>query len=203
MWTGIAQFIIKFRMSLIGVILAITAFMGYHATRVQMSYDLNRTVPLDDPEMVFLQKFKEQFGEDGNIIAVGMRDSAIYKIENFNRFRELNKQIKTISGVNNVLSLPEVKIIRKDTANTRFYLDALFPKEISSQQQLDSLMGALRNQKFYMGQLVNKTNGATMMLISITKEVMNSEKRIAMTNELVAFGKEFTTATGIELRYAG
>lgn len=190
-------------MSLIGVILAITVFMGYHATRVQMSYDLNRTVPLDDPEMVFLQKFKEQFGEDGNIIAVGMRDSAIYKIENFNRFRELNKQIKTISGVNNVLSLPEVKIIRKDTANTRFYLDALFPKEISSQQQLDSLMGALRNQKFYMGQLVNKTNGATMMLISITKEVMNSEKRIAMTNELVAFGKDFTKATGIELRYAG
>lgn len=190
-------------MSLIGVILAITAFMGYHATRVQMSYDLNRTVPLDDPEMVFLQKFKEQFGEDGNIIAVGMRDSAIYKIENFNRFRELNKQIKTISGVNNVLSLPEVKIIRKDTAHTRFYLDALFPKEISSQTQLDSLMSALRNQKFYMGQLVNETNGATMMLISISKEVMNSERRIAMTNDLVAFGKEFTKATGIELRYAG
>lgn len=190
-------------MSLIAVILAITVFMGYHATRVQMSYDLNRTVPLDDPEMVFLQKFKEQFGEDGNIIAVGMRDSAIYKIENFNHFRELNKQIKTISGVNNVLSLPEVKIIRKDTANTRFYLDALFPRDVSSQTQLDSLLGALRNQKFYMGQLVNEGNGSTMMLISITKEVMNSEKRIAMTNELVAFGKEFTTATGIELRYAG
>ena len=203
MWTRIAQFIIKFRLALIGVILAITAVMGYYATKVEMSYDLNRTVPLDDPEMVFLQKFKAQFGEDGNIIAVGLRDSSIYKLENFNRFRELNKQIKTISGVNNVLSLPEVKIIRKDTANTRFYLAALFRKDISSQQQLDSLMGALRNQKFYMGQLVNTTNGATMMLISITKEVMNSEKRIAMTNELVAFGKEFTTATGIELRYAG
>lgn len=203
MWTRIAQFIIKFRVTLIGIILLITVFMGYYATKVQMSYDLARTVPLDDPEMIFLQKFKQQFGEDGNIIAVGLRDSAIYSLQNFNRFRELNKSIKEISGVNNVLSLPEVKIIRKDTARTRFVLDAHFPKIIVSQLQLDSLMGAIRNQKFYMGQIVNQENGATMMLISIQKEVMNSDKRIAMTNALVEQGNSFTKDTGIQLHYAG
>jgi uncharacterized protein len=203
MWTRIAQFIIKFRLTLIGIILLITVFMGYHATKVQMSYDLARTVPLDDPEMVFLQKFKAQFGEDGNIIAVGLRDSAIYTLDNFNRFRELNKAIREIPGVNNLLSLPEVKIIRKDTANTRFYLDGHYPKQIKDQAQLDSLMGAIRNQKFYMGQIVNQENGATMMLVSITKEVMNSSKRIAMTKALVELGDQFTKDTGIQLRYAG
>lgn len=203
MWTRIAQFIIKFRLTLIGIILLITLFMGYHATKVQMSYDLARTVPLDDPEMVFLQKFKAQFGEDGNIIAVGLRDSAIYTLDNFNRFRELNKAIREIPGVNNLLSLPEVKIIRKDTANTRFYLDGHYPKQIKDQAQLDSLMGAIRNQKFYMGQIVNQENGATMMLVSITKEVMNSSKRIAMTKALVELGDQFTKDTGIQLRYAG
>ncbi len=203
MWTRIAKLIIRFRLALIGVILLITAFMGYHATKVQMSYDLARTVPLNDPEMVFLQKFKKQFGEDGNIIAVGLRDSSIFELAKFNRFRQLNKDIKAIAGVNNVLSLPEIKIIRKDTANTRFYLDGLFPKEISSQEQLDSLLGAMRNQKFYMGQIVNAENGSTMMLVSITKEVMNSEKRIAMTQALSKLGEAFTQETGIELRYAG
>ncbi|MCX8489511.1 MAG: efflux RND transporter permease subunit, partial [Cyclobacteriaceae bacterium] len=203
MWTRIAQFIIKLRITLIGFILLITLFMAYHATKVQMSYDLARTVPLDDPEMVFLQKFKAQFGEDGNIIAVGLRDSAIYALDNFNRFRELNKAIREIPGVNNLLSLPDVKIIRKDTANTRFYLDGHYPKQIKDQAQLDSLMGAIRNQKFYMGQIVNQENGATMMLISITKEVMNSSKRIAMTKALVELGTQFTKDTGIELRYAG
>jgi uncharacterized protein len=203
MWTRIAQLIIKFRLTLIGVILLITVFMGYHATKVQMSYDLARTVPLDDPEMVFLQKFKQQFGEDGNIIAVGLRDSAIYSLKNFNRFRELNRVIREIPGVNNLLSLPEVKIIRKDTANTRFFLDGHYPKQIKDQAQLDSLMGAIRNQKFYMGQIVNEKNGATMMLISITKEVMNSSKRIAMTKALVELGTAFTKDTGIGLRYAG
>lgn len=203
MWTRLAQFIIRFRLPLIGVILAITVVMGYYATKVEMSYDPGRTVPEDDPEMVFLQKFKQQFGEDGNIIAVGLRDSGIFQLKNFNRFRELNKQIKNIEGVNNLLSMPEVKIIRKDTANVRFYLDALFPKDVRTQTQLDSLLGALRNQKFYMGQLVNELNGATMMLISVQKEVMNSEKRIALTKALTDFGDSFSKDTNIKLRYAG
>lgn len=203
MWDKVAQFIIRFRLALIVLIVLVTAVMGYFATKVEMSYDLARTVPADDPEMVFLQTFKKQFGEDANIIAVGCKDSSVYTLQKFNRFRELSKQIKAIAGVNNVLSLPEVKIVRKDTAKTRFFLDALFPKEVGSQQELDSLMGALRNQKFYMGQLVNEKNGATMMLVSVQKEVMNSEKRISLTNSLVTVGTAFTKDTGIELRYAG
>jgi predicted RND superfamily exporter protein len=203
MWDKIASFIIRFRLLLIVVICLITVVMGYYATKVEMSYDLARTVPADDPEMIFLQQFKKQFGEDANIIGIGLQDSAIYSLQNFNRFRELNKSIKSIAGVNNVLSLTELKIIRKDTAHTRFQLDALFPKEVGSQHELDSLMNVLRTQKFYMGQLVNERNGATMMLISVQKEIMNSAKRVELTNELGKVGDAFSKSTGIKLHYAG
>src|SRR5882724_4577702 len=188
MWDKVAAFIIRFRLPLIILIGLVTAVMGYYASKVEMSYDLARTVPADDPEMIFLQEFKKQFGEDANIIGLGVQDSSIYTLEKFNRFRELNKAIKNIPGVNNVLSLPEVKIIRKDTANKKFKLDPLFPKEVGSQEQLDSLMTVLRGQKFYMGQLVSEKNGATMMLISVQKEVMNSAKRVELTKQLVEAG---------------
>src|SRR5882762_7323082 len=112
MWDKIASFIIRFRLLLIVLICLVTGVMGYFATKVEMSYDLARTVPADDPEMIFLQQFKKQFGEDANIIGLGIQDSSIYTLEKFNRFRELNKAIKKIPGINNVLSLPEVKIIR-------------------------------------------------------------------------------------------
>lgn len=203
MWDKIASFIIRFRLPLIILILLITVAMGFYASKVEMSYDLARTVPANDPEMIFLQKFKKQFGEDANIIGVAVQDSSVYTLQKFNHFRALNKAIKKINGVNNVLSLTELKIIRKDTAHTRFHLDALFPKEVASQQELDSLMGALRKQRFYMGQLVNERNGATMMLISVNKEIMNSSKRIKLTEDLVKAGDEFSKATGIQLHYAG
>lgn len=203
MWTKVAQFIIRFRLPLTLVIGVITVFMGFKAMRVEMSYDFARTVPLDDPEMVFLNKFKEQFGEDGNIIAVGVRDSAIYQVGNFSEFKKLGDSIKAIPGVNNVLSLPQIKIILKDTAKDRFRMSDLFPKEIPSQEHLDSLMAIMRNQMFYMGQIVNTSNGATMMLVSVNKEVMNSSKRVGMVNSLVQAGDAFSKKTGIQLHYAG
>ncbi len=203
MWDKIAAFIIRFRLPLIVIILLITVVMGYFASKVEMSYDLARTVPADDPEMVFLQQFKKQFGEDANIIGVGVKDSSIYLLQNFNRFRELNKTIKGIRGVNNLLSLTELKIIRKDTAHTRFRFDAIFPKEVKSQHELDSLLGVLRTQRPYMGILLNESNGATMMVISVQKEIMNSAKRVELTNELVKAGDAFSKSTGIKLHYGG
>ena len=203
MWTSVAKLIIRFRLPLILVISAITVFMGIKASKVEMSYDFARTVPQDDPDMLFLNKFKEQFGEDGNIIAVGLKDSSIYQLDKFEKFRSLGDKIRAIPGINNVLGLPQIKLILKDTANKRFYLTDLFKGEISTQNKLDSLMGVMRNQKTYMGQIVNPANGATMLLVSVNKEVINSSKRVEMTDALVAAGSEFSKNTGIELRYAG
>jgi len=203
MWDKIAAFIIRFRLPLIALILLITLVMGYFASKVEMSYDLARTVPPNDPENIFLQQFKKQFGEDANVIGVAIKDSSVYSLQNFNRFRELNKAFKNIPGVNNVFSLPEVQIIRKDTAHTRFRVDALFPKAVGSQHELDSLMVILRTQKFYLGQLVNEKNGATVMLVFVKKEIMNSEKRVQLTESLIKAGDNFSKSTGIQLHYAG
>jgi uncharacterized protein len=203
MWNKLAQSIIQFRLPLTIVIMLITMGMGYYATKVEMSYDFARTVPLNDPEMIFLNAFKAQFGEDGNVVAVGLKDSAIYRAENFEKFRQFNEQVKAIPGVNSVLSLPTIKMIRKDTAQARFMLVDLFPKQEVAQPVLDSLMRLFANQKFYMGQLVNESNGATMMIVSVNKDYLNSSKRIEVTDGLVKAGTEFTNATGITLRYAG
>ncbi len=203
MWTKTAQFIIRFRLPLTLVIGLITVVMGYYASQVEMSYDFARTVPPNDPEMLFLNKFKEQFGEDGNMMAIGVKDSTIYKLENFLKLRKFSNDIKKIDGVSEVLSLPLMRIILKDTAAKKFYLEPLFPEEIQSQQQLDSLLSVARDQKFYMGQLVNLDNGATLLLAPMKKEFANSARRMDVTNALIKAGTEFSEQTGIKIHYAG
>jgi uncharacterized protein len=203
MWNKLANFIIKFKLLLLLVIAAITVVMGYYASKVEMSYEFARTVPLNDPDMVYFQQFKKQFGEDGNVMAIGVKDSSIYQVENFKKFKKFSIKLKEIEGIGEVLSLPLLKVILKDTVNNKFYLSPLFPDSLSSQGQLDSLLGVARGQKFYMGQLVNVSNGATMILVPMKKEYANSAKREKVTNTLVEYGAEFTQATGVELHYAG
>ena len=203
MWSNIADFVIKYRLALIVAISLITAFMGYHASRVEMSYDFARAVPLDDPDMIDLNKFRAQFGEDGNLIAVAVKDSALYQLKNFEAYRLFTDDIKRIPGVKQALSLPFLPLIQKDTANTRFYTQRLFPDTITSQGQLDSLLQVALDQKIYSNLLLNPKNGAAMMIVSVPKEVMNSSRREVVVDGLQEAGQKFQRDTNIEVHYAG
>jgi predicted RND superfamily exporter protein len=203
MWNKVADVIIKYRLWFIILIGLITIYMGYHASKVQMSYDPGQTVPLDDPDMVELLKFRQQFGEDGNVIALGVKDSALYQLKNFQAYQELTEKIKTIPGVKQALSLPTLPIILKDTANARFYSERIFPDSLDSQGQLDSLLGVARDQKIYTNLLLNTSNGAAMMVVFVPKEVMNSVRREGVAQSLQEAGTDFEKQTSIEVHYAG
>lgn len=177
--------------------------MANQARQVKWSYDLANVVPEDDPEMIGFQKFKEMFGEDANIIALGIKDSAIYKVDNFRKLLYLSDELSTLKGVNNVLSFPSIQRLVKDTENKKFDLENIFESIPDDQHSLDSLVKLATAQKFYDGQLINHENGAMLILISIDKEVLNSSKRVLITEDVIMLGNLFTQDSGIELHYAG
>ena len=181
MWTKIAHFSLKNRLFVIISLGLITIFLGYESQNLSMSYELAKTVPANDPDMVQFQNFRQQFGEDGNFVAVGMLDSSIYTPEKFYKLSLLCEEISKIEGVNEVLSLPRLKKLVKDTENKRFYLDDVFHEIPRDQHTLDSMLNEIRNIKFYSGQLYNEKNGATLILITLDKSVVNSKKRIKIT----------------------
>jgi predicted RND superfamily exporter protein len=65
------------------------------------------------------------------------------------------------------------------------------------------LLTTALNQKIYQGQLVNTDNGATMAIVSVNKDVMNSALREELTASLLKEGEAFERKTGIALHYAG
>lgn len=204
MWNKLSHIIIKQRLLLVAILVAITAFMGYHARFAEMSFEFAKTVPADDPDMIEFQNFKSLFGEDGNLVALGILDSTVYETDNFKSLYKLSKELDTLAGVNSVLSLPLIQLLEKDTANNKFLLKPIFANGIPEDRiVLDSLMEESLNQKFYSGQLVNESNGATLVLISIQREVLNSPKRLELTQKIIDHGEAFEKETGIKLHYAG
>ena len=183
--------------------MVITAFMGYKAKDVEMSYDFAKTVPSDDPDMMVFQEFKNLFGEDGNLVAIGIKDSAVYQAENFAQLRSLSKALNELEGVNEVVSLPLIQRLEKNTEEKKFELVPVFKKSNYDQKELDSLLQVAFDQKFYSGRLINRQNGATLILISINKDYLNSAKRLSLTDDIVANGDKFSENTGIEIHYAG
>lgn len=177
--------------------------MGYHARNVEMSYNLSSTVPTDDPDMIEFLEFKNLFGEDGNLMALGLKDSSVYTAEKFELLREMSNELNNLEGVNNVVSLPLIKRLKKDTAQRKFVLEPVFTGTPSSINEFDSLLQVALDQRFYTGRLVNPENGATVLLLSINKDVLNSSDRLALTRDIQKIGAEFNKKTDIKLHYAG
>ena len=125
MWGKLSNIIIKHKLVLLLVLGVITMFMAYQARNITMSYELAKIVPPDDPDMIEFAEFKSLFGEDGNILALAIKDSAIYKVENFRRFKYLSEELMTLKGVTQVISLPTMKKMVKNLVHIK-----KFPSQI-------------------------------------------------------------------------
>ena len=181
----------------------ITLFMGYKAQDIEWSYDMANIVPEDDPEQQFFKEFRQTFGEDGNIMAIGVLDTEVYKVQNFQKLKFLTNELERINGVKNVLGLPNLKTLQKNTEKRRFDLVPAFPEIPQDQETLDSMLNEVKKLKFYSGQLVNEENGATLILVTVDKEILNSDRRDTMIEDIMRAGQQYSENTGIDVYFAG
>ena len=203
MWERLAYFIIRFRLSLIVLLAGITVFMAWKAKDVEMTYDFAQVVSQKDPDMIYFQDFKKRFGEDGNVLVMGLQDSSIYKLGNFNELRALTDTLTKVEGVNGVLSVTKLLSLKFDTTSNSFQATPIFATAPRSQAELDSLMRAANRVELYKGQLISPTTGATLLALTMDPKYLNSSKRQAVMNNILGYSTQFEKKTGIKLHYAG
>ena len=198
----LSNFIINNRNIFLVLILSYTLFMGYMSQFVKFNYDFSQTVPDTDEDMMYYNDFKKTFGEDGNVFAVGLKDSSIFNIEKFTLYKDYIKSLESIEGVNGVLGLPTLQILEKNKENKNFTFKELFSPFPTSQKHLDSILSIAKNQKFYDNKITNQDNALTL-LITINKKVLNSKKRDDLMKSLIIKSSLFESESNIKLHYAG
>lgn len=187
-------------MILLGIL---TVFMGYQARKSEMSFQFAELIPKTHQEMKYFDDFKKTFGADANVMAIGLKDSSIFHFQKFQAYQQLAKELKKIDGINNVLALPTVQHLVKNKRKRIFEFKPLFPDTLKNQEELDKQLVIFEQLKFYEHQLVNVENGATILLISIKAEYVDSQKRQIIVHAIQKLSKEFSNKSQIEIHYAG
>lgn len=203
MWGNLARFILRFRWLLLGILLAVTAFLGYHASKVQMSYEFTRAIPTDNPKYQSYQAFRQQFGEDGNLLVIGVQTDQLFIEKIFNDYTTLAADLKKVEAVEDVLSVPAASNLLRDAAAEKLNASLIFPPGHLSQATIDSSASIFRSLKFYQGLLYNPATNTYMMAIRINKEVLNSKKRNDVVAKIVEVGDAFGAKHSLEMHYSG
>ncbi|MBC7555034.1 MAG: MMPL family transporter [Taibaiella sp.] len=201
MWHKIAAFIIKYRILLLIILLADTAIMGYYASQVKLSYDFTSAVPTDNQKYIEYQQFRKQFGEDGNLMVIGVKTSSFFDPAFFNDYAALVKKIAKVDAVENVLSIPGAITLVKDTVSQKLKVVPIAGNPPFS--NVDSIKETFLNLPFYKGFLYNPDTKAYLMAIRIQKDVLNSKGRADVINSIVALGNEFGKKNNTEMHFSG
>jgi uncharacterized protein len=203
MWQRLGEWVLKNRVILIIVLFAVTGVMGYYASKVQLSYEFSKAIPTDNPKYQDYQAFKQRFGEDGNLLVLGVETDRFYDLKNFQALVQLHKDLKTVTGVENVLSIPEaINLVKNDTTNS-LVATRIFPAQITSQQQLDTGRKVFENLPFYKGLLYSPDTHSYLTGVNVNREIMNSKRRSKLVADIMLQVNKYEKATGLKVHESG
>ena len=56
---------------------------------MELSYDFSRAIPINNPKYKAYQEFRKKFGEDGNLLVIGIQTDKLFQEKIFNSYATL------------------------------------------------------------------------------------------------------------------
>ena len=203
MWQRLAKFVLRNRLILLLLLFLATAVMAFFASKIKMSYEFSKAIPVNNPKYQDYLSFKEKFGDDGNVLVIGVKTDQFFKLKNFKAFSELNQQLKSVPYVETVLSVANAVDLLKDTAQQKLNAIPVFPKNPESQTEIDSSLKVFYSLPFYRSLLYNPSTSAYLILVRINKEILNSKGRTKVIDDIIDKTKNYTAQTNIPTHISG
>ncbi len=184
-------------------LLAVTAIMGYFASKVQMSYEFSRSIPTDNPKYQQYLSFKSRFGDDGTMLVIGVNDPQFYRLDHFESYRRMLKTIKAVSAVHSILSVPAAVNLRKNDSTEKLLAEPLFPDSIKTQAAIDSSRTVFQSLFFYRRLLFDPAKQAYLAAVTVDAKVLNSKNRTGVIKEITDAIGVYEKETGVQSHVSG
>jgi len=177
--------------------------MGYMATKVRLQYENTSILPSTDSTNILYKSFIKQFGEDGTVMFLGMVDSNLFRLKNFDDFYDLSDSLRHVRGVEGILSITSLYKLTKNDSLKKFEFVSVTPGKPSNQKELDSLKKIIYELPFYDKLIYNKETSAILMALTLDKKLVNSKDRIRLIREIKAIVDRFSQKYKIDIHYSG
>lgn len=199
----LAYFILKYRLSLLFTMIAITCVMGFFGTKVEIAYNNPRLLPNTDSASIDYDFFKSKFGQDGTILVVGIKKDELNTLANYNAWAKVGDDVKNLAGIKNVLSIARLKDLTLNDSLGKFEFVKLKGSNPTTQSELEDLLLKVNSMKFYEGYVFSRETNCTAMLVTFYEKDLNTKNRLGIVDNIKSVVDSFSKATNIEVHYSG
>ncbi|TJY34597.1 efflux RND transporter permease subunit [Pontimicrobium aquaticum] len=204
-WEAIARLILRNRIGIILVVAVATYLFGLQWDKMRFTYTEANLLPDNHEVNLEYNSFLETFGEEGNLIVLGVKDSSLFSVENLNAWNKLSTSFKSNVEVETVVSIYDLQKLVKNNQKKQFDLEPFIKDSISSIDELEKLKGELFEQyPFYDNFLFNKETKTIRSAIYLEKSIINTPARKDfIIDVLIPKIEAFEDAYNLDVRVSG
>ncbi|MBN4084979.1 MMPL family transporter [Flavobacteriaceae bacterium AH-315-B10] len=204
-WETVARLILRNKIGILISITAATFFFGLQWDKMRFTYTEANLLPDEHEVNLKYNAFLKIFGEEGNLIVLGVKDSSLFTIEKLNAWNKLSTDFKSFNEVETVIAISDLQKLVKNEIKKNFDLEPFIKDSITSIIQLESLQEQLFEQyPFYDNFLFNKDTKTIRTAIYLDKEIVNtSARKDFITNILIPKIEAFEKNYNLDVRVSG
>jgi hypothetical protein len=203
MWQTVARIILRNRVAILVVVGLITLVMGFMATSVKIRYDFAALLPATDSTLINYKAFKERFGEDGDVMIIGIEQENLFRKDIYDAWYDMGEEMRQLDGIEQVISAARCYNLVRNDSLKRFDFKLLSESKPNSQAELDSIKAEIVKLRFYHKMMWDEESHISVMAITMNAKVLDSKKRVALTDKILKVGAKYEDRLEAKLRYSG
>ena len=130
-WEAIARLILRNKILILIAIILATVFFSMQWQHMRFTYTEANMLPDDHEVNITYNEFLEVFGEEGNLIVLGVKDSTLFTVKQLNAWNKLADSFKSYDEVETVLSIKDLQKLVKNTKKEQFDLEPFIKDSIT------------------------------------------------------------------------
>ena len=204
-WDVVARLILRNKIGIILMILVATGLLATQWKHMRFTYTEANLLPDEHEVNVIYKDFLNIFGEEGNLIVFGVKDSALFSVENLNAWNKLSHSFRDDKEVETVVSIKDLQKLIKDNEQERFVLEPFINDSITSKGEIEILKKDLfEKYPFYDNFLFNQETQTVRTAIYLKKDIVNTpERKDFVFDNLIPKIEAFENQTQLDVRVSG
>ena len=204
-WDVVARLILRNKIAILIGILIVTVLFGTQWKNMRFTYTEANLLPDHHEVNQTYNRFLDIFGEEGNLIILGVKDSSLFTVEKFKALDELSKQLKSHPEVETVLSITDLQKLVKEDSIQKFKLEPFIKDSLVSVAQIETLQKELFEQyPFYDNFLFNKQSQTVRTAVYLKKDIVNTSiRKDFILQTLKEDIERFEETTKLDVRVSG
>lgn len=177
----ISNLALKHSKMIILIVIILTLVLGYFATQIQIKAGIEDMFPKENETVDRFYRVNDLFG-GMNFAIIMLEDENILDKPTLKKIENLTADLEKLAGVEEVVSLTNVKEIRGNPLGIEVgKLIAEFPED---EKTLEKLQNKLINSKQYLGSIISEDFTSTIIQVKFIKKLGNAEKTITELKNL-------------------